>query len=116
MENVEKRKHLRISTLNLSYLCLDEEDQVVKQGMGRTLNVSESGILLETYFPITNAHSVLMSIGLKDDLVENVKGRVVHTRAKGKDVYEVGIEFLDPDEKTLSTIRHYLKIHEKSQG
>ena len=52
MNTNEKRKHPRVNALNLSYICLDEDQQVIKQGMGRTLNVSESGILLETHFPI----------------------------------------------------------------
>jgi hypothetical protein len=44
MDTQEKRKHARFNSLNLSYVCLDENNQVIKQGMGRTLNVSESGI------------------------------------------------------------------------
>ncbi len=116
MQKNEKRKHSRIPTLNLSYVCLDEDHKIAKQGMGRTLNVSESGILLETYFPISSEHRVLMSIGLQDDLIEDVKGRPVHTRDKGGDVYEVGIEFIDPSEKTLMIIRRYLEFLKKAQG
>lgn len=108
MKNQEKRKHRRVSSLNLSYICLDEEGRAVKQGMCRTLNVSESGLLLETHFPIAAEHTVILSIGLEDDLVE-VRGRPVHVNSKHQGVYEVGIEFVDPDKKALSTVRKFIR-------
>jgi hypothetical protein len=108
MKNQEKRKHRRVSSLNLSYICLDEEGKVVKQGMCRTLNVSESGLLLETHFPITAEHTVILSLGLEDDLVE-LKGRPVHVNSRQQGVYEVGIEFVDPPEKALETVQKFIK-------
>jgi len=108
MKNQEKRKHRRISSLNLSYICLDEEGTVVKQGMCRTLNVSESGLLLETHFPIAAEHTVILSLGLEDDLVE-LKGRPIHVHSKKKGVYEVGIEFVAPDEKALKTVKQFIR-------
>jgi hypothetical protein len=107
MKNEEKRKHPRSGSLNLSYVCLDEDQKAVKQGMGRTLNLSESGILLETYFPIQSEHTVVLSIGLEEHLVD-VKGRPVYVRTKGQGVYEVGIEFLDPNENVIDAIRNFL--------
>lgn len=108
MKNKEKRKHRRVSSLNLSYICLDEEGRAVKQGMCRTLNVSESGLLLETHFPIAAEHMVILSLGLEDDLVE-LKGRPVHVHLKKQGVYEVGIEFVDPDEKAVKTVKQFIR-------
>jgi hypothetical protein len=108
MKNEEKRKHQRFSSLNLSYVCLDEDQKAVKQGMGRTLNLSESGILLETHFPIVEEHTIILSIGLGDDLVD-VRGRLVHVRATGQGLYEIGIEFVDAEEKTLRSLRQFLQ-------
>jgi hypothetical protein len=79
MATQEKRKHARFNSLNLSYVCLDENNKIIKQGMGRTLNVSESGILLETHFPIDKSHIVTLTLGLGEDLVD-IKGRPIHTR------------------------------------
>jgi hypothetical protein len=108
MKNDENRKHRRISSLNLSYICLDEDRKTVKQGMGRTLNLSESGILLETHFPIAAEHTVILSIGLEDRVVD-LKGRPVHVRSTDKGVYEIGIEFIDPDAKTLKAVKQFLR-------
>ena len=107
MATKEKRKHARISSLNLSYVCLDEKDQVVKQGMGRSLNVSESGILLETHFPIDDQHIVTLTIGLEENLVD-IKGRPVHTRINDAGKYEVGIEFLKSDAKTRKALKQFI--------
>jgi hypothetical protein len=108
MKNEEKRKHPRFDSLNLSYICLDEDGQVVKQGMGRTLNLSESGILLEMYFPIAEGHTIILSIGLADEVID-VMGRLAHVHTTGQELYEIGIEFVDPGEQTLSCIRHFLR-------
>jgi len=107
----EKRKHPRVDALNLSYICLDEDQHVIKQGMGRTLNVSEAGILLETHFPIEAKHTVILSVGFKERLVD-IKGRPAHIRSKGAGVYEIGVEFTDLDE----TARHALKEYLDSLG
>ena len=107
MATQEKRKHARISSMNLSYVCLDEKDQVVKQGMGRSLNVSESGILLETHFPIDDQHLVTLTLGLEENLVD-IKGRPVHTRINDAGKYEVGIEFLKSDAKTRKALKQFI--------
>ena len=108
MKDQEKRKHRRINSLNLSYICLDEEGKAVKQGMCRTLNVSESGLLLETHFPIAAEHTVVLSLGLEDDLVE-LRGRPIHVHSRNQGVYEVGIELVDPDEKTIKTLQQFIR-------
>jgi hypothetical protein len=108
MTEEDKRRHPRFASLNLSYICLDEDQKVVKQGMGRTLNLSESGILLETYFPIAAEHTVLLSIGLADELVD-VKGRPAHVSVTGPELYEIGIEFIDPEERVLACVRQFLR-------
>ena len=107
MATQEKRKHARISSLNLSYVCLDENDQIIKQGMGRTLNVSESGILLETHFPIDKTHIVTLTLGLGEDLVD-IKGRPVHTRTNEGEKYEVGIEFIESDQKASRSLKKFI--------
>lgn len=108
MTNQEKRRHQRFSSLNLSYVCLDEEQRTIKQGMGRTLNLSEAGILLETHFPISKEHHVVLSIGLGEDLVD-LRGRPVHVRATGQGTYEIGIEFVNPGETPLRAIREFVQ-------
>lgn len=111
----EKRKHERISSLNLSYICLDEDDKIVKQGMGRTLNVSESGILLETNFPVDLNHKVLLTIGLEEEIIE-IKGKPVHSKENSRGFHENGIEFQDSDPQVTKTIKKFVKaFNEKNR-
>jgi c-di-GMP-binding flagellar brake protein YcgR len=104
----DKRKHERIQSLNLSYVCLDEDRNIVKQGMGRTLNISESGILLETHFPIETKHSVQLTIGVEEDLVD-ITGKPVHIKSKGKGKYEIGIEFIELDQNSSQILKKFIR-------
>jgi len=114
MTTEEKRKHARISSLNLSYVCLDENSQIIKQGMGRSLNVSESGILLETHFPIDDQQTVILTLGLEEDLVD-IKGRPIHSRINDEGKYEVGIEFLESDVKARKALKKFVAAFQKKK-
>jgi hypothetical protein len=109
MNSENKRKHERIRSLNLSYICLDEEKNIVKQGMGRTLNLSESGLLLETHFPIESRHIVLMTISLEEDLLD-ISGKPIHIRLNEDGKYEIGIEFFELDRETNLILKKFIDI------
>jgi len=114
MSKIEKRKHHRIDSLNLSYLCVNENNEVVKQGMGRTLNVSESGILLETVFAIKKNQFLSISIGLEDDLVD-IQGKVIHCRTGRKKRFETGIEFVDINKTALVILQRFVDFFSELQ-
>ena len=109
MAEHERRRCPRIHALNLiSYSCLDETENIVAQGMGRTLNVSEYGILLETYVSIDPKYSIALSIGLGNELI-NIKGQIIYSKPGKNDKFEAGIEFLEKDESTIEILRKYIK-------
>ena len=108
----EKRKHARISSLNLSYICLDENNKIVKQGMGRTLNVSESGMLLETHLPVDTRHTVKLTIGLEEDMIE-LQGSPVHSKKNDKNLFEIGIKFQKSDDSVKKKLRKFIKAFNK---
>ncbi|MBW2283868.1 MAG: PilZ domain-containing protein, partial [Deltaproteobacteria bacterium] len=93
MNGKEKREFPRIDSKNLvSYVCLDDKGQTLSQGMGRTLNVNETGILLETINPIDKTCVMSLAIGLKDDVI-NIEGDIVHQRPGEGGWYRSGIKF-----------------------
>ncbi len=108
MTSVENRRHIRIDSLNLSHITVTDEGVVVYQGMGRTLNVSESGILLETKFQIPNGDELIVSIGFEDDLID-LKGRAVFSKETEPGMQETGIEFVDIDSAILPKLRSFIK-------
>jgi len=87
---------------------MDETGQVVLQGMGRTLNVSEGGILLETHVQIEPQCTVSLTIGLEDDLIE-ISGTAVTSKPGEEDKFESGIQFADIGETDLKVLKLYIQ-------
>ena len=113
MTKEDKRLHTRIDALNLiAYDCMDEDGQVVMHGMGRTLNISEGGILLETHIQIEQQYDALLSISLENDLID-IKGKFVYSRPGKVDKFESGIKFLEIGETELAVLKLYIKAFKK---
>ena len=112
MTSQDQRKAVRINSLNLSYIGIDENSVTVKQAMGRTLNVSENGILLETHFPIDSKQILSLSLALEDDLV-NMKGEVVYSRPGEEDKFETGIKFIEVEEASRLVLKKYIQAFKK---
>ena len=104
----DKRKHERYDALNLiSYLITDAEGSEVAQGMGRTLNVSQSGILLETHVALDLQGAISLNIGLAEQMV-TIKGHVVFCQAGEESKHETGIEFEALDEASRDILNQYI--------
>ena len=111
-----KREHLRIDALNLlSYTCLDDSDHPQQQGMGRTLNVSEKGILLETHALLDPSGDLSISIGLENELVE-LRGKVIHSRQTAEGLFEIGVTFTKPDDPSLLILKKYISAFQAKTG
>ncbi len=76
--------------------------------MGRTLNISEGGILLETHIPIDSQNAVALAIGLEDELI-NIKGTVIFSTPGKDEKFEAGIEFLEMPDSTLDILKKFIK-------
>lgn len=93
MQKAEKRKYQRISSIKLlNYVSLDQNYQEVGQGMGRTINMSETGLLIETSTAINPDHFLSLNIGLDHERFK-VHGQVVYTSNLKGSSYRTGIRF-----------------------
>jgi hypothetical protein len=109
----DKRKSPRIDSLNLiSYVVYDEADNAIRQGMGRTLNISKTGICLDTYKPLSRRQKVALTIGLKDNLVDII-GRVIHVRKRKNGRFDNGIDFVQMDQNQQSVLSSFLTAYYK---
>ena len=109
MPDKERRKYHRIDSLNLlSYIVMDENGQIVSQGVGRTLNVSEGGILLETHVSIDPKHKVSLFVALEDDLVD-IAGKVIHSQKGQEGKYCTGISFIEPNEAAHRILSQFIQ-------
>jgi hypothetical protein len=105
----DKRKHERYDSLNLiSYLVIEEDGAEVAQGMGRTLNVSQSGIMLETHVALELQGSISLTIGLAEQTVD-IKGQVIFCRPGKEGKHETGIEFESLDDTSREILNQYIQ-------
>ena len=110
MDETGRRRHERKESLNIiDYTVLDDNGEPVTRRMGRTLNVSEGGMLLETHIPLKMKQEVLITVALEEDLVD-VRGTVVHACVGAeKGFFCSGIQFSKIPDEGLSTLKKYIE-------
>lgn len=105
---MDRRKHDRMESLNfIVFTGVDRENKEIAGEIGRTLNVSESGIMLETHVPLASRSSILLDIGLEEDIAA-VKGIVVHCSDSGEKLFQAGVDFVDNDQDKIDLIKKYV--------
>ncbi len=110
MKAIENRRNPRIDALSLvSYTLMDDNGRALGRGMGRTLNISDGGILLETHSPVNPFDILGLDIGLRDNLV-NMMGRVIY-RKSGASIHEIGIRFLEAGERQHRMLSSFVSMY-----
>ncbi len=116
--NRERRRDSRPQSLNLlDFVVVDERGRHGEYTMARTLNVSKGGILMETHLALERGQKVIITLELKNTLVD-IMGRVaysafIHPR------YRYGIEFFyvsEADQKLLDAYVDAFQAFAHPQG
>mgnify|MGYP006290074543 FL=1 len=112
----DARKHKRFESQNLlEYILVDEKGNPVEGGMGRTLNVSEGGMLMETTVEFDVGQTLWILIGVEEDMVE-VEGVAIHIRPSDtENRYVAGIDFKNLDKKSRAVLEEYLARFNQNQ-
>lgn len=109
MSNSERRRYVRPESLNLlDYIVVDEQGVQAEYSMGRTLNISIGGILMETRIQLQAGQQVMITIGLHEDLVD-VMGRIIHSTPQRDGTYHNGIEFFHASVEDRRIINRYVE-------
>ena len=109
MPETEKRKYPRITTQNvISYLCTDEDDNHLGEGVGETVNISQGGILLKTPLPIEADYILLTTIDLENNTID-IKGKVAHSQRDESGKFETGIRFLGTQDEKIQIVKCLVK-------
>ncbi|MBN2424328.1 MAG: PilZ domain-containing protein [Calditrichaceae bacterium] len=87
----------------LAFRVLDNEDQVIKEGIVKTLDISRTGIAIEATTSMEAGQKVELTIGFGDDVVK-ARGSVQNTKEIGDKKYQIGIQFDFLSEDDLSKI------------
>ncbi len=108
MAGKESRKSPRVSKLCFtSVKRYDTTGELEEAQVGKTLNISDGGILLETDHPLPFMAQLEIVIGLDDEMLK-LKGEVVHLLKKEDGALEMGIRFLEVSSKDRETLRNSL--------
>lgn len=106
---MNERKNERMNSINLlDYTVLGDDGKKLHQAMGRTLNVSETGILLDSHVPFQAGQVLDLAIEFEDDIID-LKGTVVHTEMNRQGRFSSGIEFEGMDRESRKVLKNYLK-------
>jgi len=90
MKEMDRRKYPRVDTSNLiAYCCLDENDNALDHCMARAIEVSPSGVKIETFQPIDSEMIKLITVD-PDGPVIDIKCRIVHSRQTEQGKYVIG--------------------------
>ena len=112
MADREKRRHTRIETNNLfSQTSTDEDGRCISQGMGRALDVSQTGMKLETAYPIAGHRISLMTAAMDDRLIE-IDGRPLYCLQLESGLYNTGIEFIGSDKDIKEFATELVRLHQ----
>ena len=112
---INKRKNPRVKTSNgVSYICIDENGNEIEQGMGRAIDISLGGILIETSVRIESKYILLATIDLKGNLIE-IRGKVANSKKIESGEFLNGIQFLETPERQIKIIAEFIKVHRYRQ-
>ncbi len=112
MSAKDRRRDVRIETKNLiSHDSINDKGKIVSSSMGKALNISRSGILLESPHPIITTDSVsLTTVDIDNNLIE-IKGKPIYCRLSQSGMYRVGIKFIGAEKETSAFAVKLIKLH-----
>ena len=91
--HMEKRQHPRVKTRNLiSYVGMGSDGKISEQSMGKALNISQSGIFLETPKRVLSESISMMSVDTNNNLIE-IKGQVIYSAERSNGRFGAGVRF-----------------------
>ena len=100
----EGRGAKRIESDNLvAYRLVDKDDNTISQGMVTTVDISKTGIAIQSKEFMEADMQIELSLGIGEDVVK-ASGIVKNIKKISDDEYQVGIEFKFLTEEDLSII------------
>lgn len=106
---IPKPRHKRLETLNLVSLShRDTDGRVDLEIVGRTLDLSEGGILLECSQPVPSENNeVEVIIGIREHVIQT-KGDIVHMRELEDGNVGLGIAFKELSDRDARIITDFM--------
>ena len=111
MPAAKRRTHTRVKIYYpIFYVCTDEKDHVVQDNMGVALNISQSGILIETTDGVFSKFITLRTIDLNKNIME-IKGKVAYCGKDKSGKYLSGIRFAENHAKNIYFVKRLIRAY-----
>jgi hypothetical protein len=111
MEPVERREHTRVETSNhILYEIMENEGQIVSRSMGKAINISPSGIMLETPGPIEAVNVTLVTVDLENNLIE-MTSSLIYCRETESGMYQTGFCFIGSYKEKAKFAAKLIKLY-----
>ena len=108
-EMTDRRKFPRTKTRNLiAHISVDGKGRIVSQGLGKALDISKGGMLLETPCPVEKGLLSLMAVD-KESHLHEIKGELVYCKKTADGLFHSGIEFTGTDLQVVNYVRRLIK-------
>lgn len=105
----ERRRAERRYAMNfLDYEIVSPGGEPIGRGLARTLNVSATGLLLETGQFFEPGQLLRITLGMENDLVA-LTGRVAHSQPLDDDLCRAGIQFVEFAEADQQIFRRHFE-------
>ncbi len=112
----ERRQTERRYALNfLDYEILSDAGETLGRGLARTLNISETGLRLETSQFFEPGQQLRITLGFDNDLIQ-INGRVVDSQPVDDDLCTSGVMFLEFDESDRRKYQQHFGALKKALG
>lgn len=90
---MEKRQHPRVKTCNLiSFAGMGKKGKISEQNMGKAINISQSGLFLETTRRVLSETVSMISVDAFNNLIE-IEGEVIYSAERGNGLFGAGVRF-----------------------
>ncbi|MEJ2282051.1 MAG: PilZ domain-containing protein [Desulfobacterales bacterium] len=107
----DQREYPRVATCNLiSYTAVNRSGDPSDQRMGRALDVSQTGIYLETARKVKSEFVSLLTSDIKENLIE-IKGRVAYSRENGAGTFRTGIRFEGTRDENIGFAKQLIRVY-----
>jgi hypothetical protein len=104
MPNSNTRIEPRLNKLSfLSFINREGAEQKTPVSLGRTLNISQTGVGIEVFQEVASGSIMEMEIALSEEIIP-VNGKVVHSRPFSSSSWYIGIVFDTPQGKLASVV------------
>ncbi len=103
------RKFPRTKTRNLiAHVSVDHNGKMLSQGLGKALDISKGGMLLETPYPIEAGLLSLLAVD-KDNILFEIKAELVYCEKYAPGMFQAGIKFIGTELQALNFVSRLIK-------